>query len=151
MQMVSQLSVSLINKPGRLAAVLSALTKEKVNLIAVSVMDSGDRSKLRFIADDPTLAASALETINVPFESTDVLLVEMPNQPGAFNQVCQKLASEHLNIDYAYTSAAGGKGNRGANAVLKVNDLAKAQKVLLANGGSRSRSKRPGRRPVHAR
>ena len=152
MPMLRQAPAPLINNPGRLANVLSALTKEKVNLLAVAVMDSGERSKLRFIPDDPTLAASALETINVPFETTDVLLVEMANQPGSFNRVCERLAAEHLNIDYAYTSVAGGKGKGGGPlAVIKVNNLAKAQKILVENGGPRTRSKRPGRRPVHAR
>jgi hypothetical protein len=86
MQTAKQLSVSLVNKPGRLHAVLAALQKEKVNILALTVMDSGERSTLRFVPDDAALAASALETLNVRCEASDVLMVEVANQPGAFGQ-----------------------------------------------------------------
>ena len=46
MQMAKQLSVPLVNKPGRLAAVLTALAKEKVAFRAFSVMDSGTRRNI---------------------------------------------------------------------------------------------------------
>ena len=40
MQTSKQVSVFLENKPGRLAKVLSALAREKVNITALTVMDS---------------------------------------------------------------------------------------------------------------
>ncbi len=43
METAKQLSVTLANKPGRLAAMLGELSKRKVTLRALSVMDSGDR------------------------------------------------------------------------------------------------------------
>ena len=52
MQTAKQLSVSLVNKPGRLATLLAALSKEKVNFRALSVMDTGERGTLRFVPDD---------------------------------------------------------------------------------------------------
>ena len=52
MQAAKQLSVSLVNKPGRLADVLTALNKEKVNLRALVVMDCGERGTVRFVPDD---------------------------------------------------------------------------------------------------
>lgn len=45
MQTAKQLSVSLVNKPGRLADMLTALSKEKVNFRALAVMDSGERDR----------------------------------------------------------------------------------------------------------
>ena len=81
--------------------------------------------------------------------TTDVLLVEIPSQPGGFRKICEKLAAEHLNIDYAYCSFnAGGKQKGGVLAVIKVNDLSKAQRLLSENGTARK--KMPFRRPVLA-
>ena len=152
MQTATQLSVSLVNKPGKLAAVLTALSKEKVNLQALSVMDTRGRSTLRMVPDDPALARSALETIGATFEEHEVLLVSLPGQSGAFSKVCERLAAEHLNIDYAYSSFAQAKGAKaGPLAVIKVNHLAKAQRVLSEGVSTESRRKKPGRRPVHAR
>jgi hypothetical protein len=149
MQTAKQLSVSLVNKPGRLADVLMALSKGKVNLRALAVMDSRERGTIRFVPDDPDAAAAVLDKINVRFEGTDVLLIEIPTQPNGFRHVCERLATQHLKIDYAYHSDNTGKAKLGALAVVKVNDLAKAQRVLTINGNARK--KMPFRRPVLTR
>ena len=91
-----------------------------------------------------------LEKINIRYDASDVLLVEIPSQPGGFRKICERLAAEHLNIDYAYCSFnGGGKAKGGVLAVIKVNDLAKAQRVLSEN--SNGRSGLPFRRPVLTR
>ena len=64
MQTAKQLSVSLVNKPGRLAVMLAALSKEKVNFRALSVMDSGDRGTVRFVPDDSVKAGHVLDELN---------------------------------------------------------------------------------------
>ena len=158
MQTAKQLSVSLVNKPGRLAGVLAALNKEKVAFRALSVMDSGDRGTVRFVPEDAAKAIQVLNDLNMRHDAADVLLVEVPAQQGGFRKVCERLASEHLNIDYAYCSFAQDGAKRGCLAVIKVNDLAKAQRVLGENGGAAvrkaaavTRKKLPVRRPMHAR
>ncbi len=154
MQTAKQFSVQLANKPGRFSNLLTALTKEKVGTRAFSVMDTGRRSTVRFVPDDPALARTALDSLNISFDVADVLLVEVPNQPGGLRKICQRLADEHLNIDYAYGSISASPRAKSDNlAVIKVNDLAKAQRVLgvaAATNGARPK-RRPGRRPVHAR
>ena len=151
MQKAKQLSVTLVNKPGRLAAMLAALNKGKVNFRALAVMDSGDRGTVRFVPDDFTTATEVLDKINIRFDAAEVLLVEVPKQAGAFRKICERLAADHLNIDYAYCAFRGGNGAKGGGlAVIKVNNLNKAQRVLGENG-STSRRKQPGRRPAHTR
>jgi hypothetical protein len=149
MQMAKQLSVSLVNKPGRLADVLTTLNKGKVSLRALAVMDCGERGTARFVPDDVAAAEELLGQMNIRYDATDVLLVEMSNQPGEFRKVCERLAAEHLNIDYAYCAFAGGRAKGGALAIVKVNDLAKAQRLLSENGTVRK--KMPFRRPVLSR
>jgi hypothetical protein len=152
MQTAKQLSVSLVNKPGRLASMLTALNKGKVSFRALVVMDSGDRGTVRFVPDDFQAAAEVLDRISMGYDATDVLLVDVPKQPGAFRKICERLAADHLNIDYAYSSfvsEGGGKG--GCLAVIKVNDLKKAQRVLGENEAASRRRLQPGRRPAHAR
>jgi hypothetical protein len=150
MQTAKQLSVSLVNKPGRLADMLAALNKGKVNFRALAVMDSGERGTVRFVPDDVDAARSVLEKINIRYDAADVLLVEISSQAGGFRKICEKLAAEHLNIDYAYCSFnGGGKVKGGVLAVIRVNDLAKAQRLLSENGTTRKRM--PFRRPVLTR
>ena len=152
MRTAKQLSITLLNKPGRMTAVLHAFSKAKVNILALAVMDSDGRGRLRLIVDEPKRAGDELAALNLSYDTSDVLLAEMPHQPGAFGKICQRLADEHLNIDYAYSSFGPAKGSRnGAFAVVKVNDLAKAQRVLGEATTHGQRGRRPGRRPVHAR
>ena len=47
-----QIPVFLENKPGRLANVLSALARDKVNITALSVMDKHEHGVLRVVTDD---------------------------------------------------------------------------------------------------
>jgi hypothetical protein len=129
---------------------LTALSKEKVNFRALAVMDSGERGTVRFVPDDFQAAVSVLEKNSIRYDAADVLLVEVPSQPGGFRRICEKLAAEHLNIDYAYCSFnAGGKLKGSVSAIIKVNDLAKAQRMLSENGTARK--KLPFRRPVAVR
>ena len=150
METAKQFSVPLVNKPGHFASVLSGLNKEKVAIRAFSVMDTGKRGTLRFVPDDATLAASALQSASIAFESSDVLLVEVSSHSGGLPRVCQRLALEHLNVDYAYGSLSP-RGKGASLAVIKVNDLAKAQRVLADSANGARGRKLPGRRPAHAR
>ena len=113
-------------------------------------MDSGERGTVRFVPEDFQAAVSVLERASIRYDAADVLLVEVPSQVGGFRRICEKLAAEHLNIDYAYCSFdAGGKLKGSVSAIIKVNDLAKAQRLLSENGTTRK--KMPFRRPVLAR
>lgn len=151
MRVSKQLSVTLVNKPGRLANVLSDLTKEKVSCVALSVMNAGDRGTLRIVPDDLDAATEVLEKNNIRFEATDVLLAPISAQNGAITKVCERLAAEHLNIDYVYCALGSqGRGKGAGVVVIKVNDLAKAQRVLSENVAP-ARRKLPTRRPIHSR
>jgi hypothetical protein len=147
MQTAKQLTVSLVNKPGRLADMLAALSKEKVNFQALCVMDSMGRGVVRFVPDSLESAVAVLDLMNLRYEINDVLLAELPTQPGGFRHLCERLAIEHLNIDYAYCSFSGSKTKGGVSAVIKVNDLAKAQRII-AESSNGHHKRTPMRRPV---
>jgi hypothetical protein len=123
-----QISVFLENKPGRLANVLLALGREKVNLTAMTIMDSHEHSALRFVTDELDRARRVLKGLSTPFAETDVLLVDLRNQPGELARVCELLGAEHINIDYAYCSSGGRNGKTAA--IFKVANPGKATKVL---------------------
>jgi hypothetical protein len=79
---------------------------------------------------------------------SDLLAAELPSRLGSLKRDCERLAAEHVNIENAYGSAA--KGDSGL-AVLKVNDLAKARRVLDgAASDGRQRTKPMRRKPARA-
>jgi hypothetical protein len=137
MQTNKQVTVFLENKPGRLANVLAALALEKVNIVALSVMDKHEHSVLRLVTDDPAKTSKVIQSLNAPFTEADVLMVELRNQPGALSHVCQIMAEEHINIDYAYCSSGGRNGK--VVGVFKVSNTDKAVRVLQQSPNNSTR------------
>jgi hypothetical protein len=123
-----QFSVFLVNKPGVLAQVTSALATEKVNLVAVTLVDSQEHGVLRMVAEEPVDARRVLKKLNLPMTETEVLCVDLPNRPGALADVATVLGKEHININYAYVTS-GAPGGR-TTGVFKVADQTKALHVL---------------------
>ncbi len=128
MRIVTQLSIFLINEPGRLATLTHALAKEKININALTLMDSTEHGVMRVIVDDPARAAKVLERLGFQISTTDVISVEMPNRPGALATLAEKLAEAHMNVHYAYVTS-GAPGGRTV-CILKVPYLQKAMEVL---------------------
>ena len=147
METSKQISVFLENKPGRLANVLSALAREKVNITALSVMDSHEHSVLRAVTNDPAKTAQVVKALGTPFAETDVLLVELRNQPGALARVCELLAGEHVNIEYAYCSSGGRNGK--VYGIFKVSSTEKAMRALGSPNNTARRRLEP--RPLRNR
>ena len=143
MEIRTQFSIFLVNKPGVLAGVTGELTRSKVNLIALTLMDSMEHGVLRVVCDKPEAAREVLGRTHDRWTETDVLVLELKNEPGAFAAVAQKLADEHVNISYAYATAGARHGR--TTAVFKVADMKKAQKVLEGHDVDKERTKRKPR------
>ena len=146
MELVTQFSVFLVNKPGVLAQVTRQIAQVKTNVLAMTMADSSEHGVLRLVGADPVKLRTALAKLNLPTTETDVLLVTIANRTGALADVCQKLATAHINISYAYctTGAAGGK----TKAIFKVADTKKAVKVLKEKTPKHRDNKNKLRRPA---
>jgi hypothetical protein len=146
MYVTTQFSIFMVNKPGVLAQVLGEFAREKVNVIAMTMMDSAEQGVMRTVFTSPLKAAEVLKRLNMPYNTTDVLCVELDNRAGALANVAEKLAKAHINISYAYCTA-GAKGGR-TTGVLKVADVKKAMHVLEKDQNHRSGKSQPTlRRP----
>src|SRR6266496_3301966 len=106
MEFVHEVTAYLESKPGRLAKICSALAHEKIDIRALSVMDTADRGVLRFVTDDLESTKKVMNALGTKLELVDVLAVEMDNRPGALARILERLAEEHINIEYAYASSS---------------------------------------------
>lgn len=147
MQSTKQVSIFLDNKPGRLAQVLRALERQKVNVTGMTVTDSHEHRILRLVPDDLVRTLIVLKELDTPHAETDVLLAELRNQPGALAHVCEQLAAEHINIDYCYCSASGRNGK--TFGIFKVSNMDKAVRVI--SGSNNSRKRKAEKRPLRDR
>jgi len=118
----------MVNKPGVLAQLLNVLADNKINIIAITMMDSVEHGVMRMVGKGSDTIREILKKMNMQFSETQVLCVNLPNHAGAFADVTNKLSQAHINISYAYCTA-GARGGR-TTGVLKVADVKKAIKIL---------------------
>ena len=126
---VTQISVFLENRPGRLAHLLQVLSAAQVNLRALSLADTADFGIARVIAADPAAAMAAIQKAGLTAATTEVVRVEVPDAPGGLaTAVVEPLAAAQVNIEYmyAYSDRESGK----AVVVMKVDKSEKAEQAL---------------------
>ena len=121
-----QFTVCLPNRPGTAGKLFSTLGK--TNLMAVSVVDSIDCSTVRLVPSNAAQAAKILSKARICSTTQPVLVVDLPNLPGALLKVCRKLGRARVNIEYFYGSAGSKAGD--APVVFRVSSIAKAVQAL---------------------
>ncbi|MDD4335000.1 MAG: ACT domain-containing protein [Desulfotomaculaceae bacterium] len=128
---VKQISVFLENKSGRLAQVTALLGKNDINIRALSIADTTDFGILRLIVNDPEQAHRVLKEEGFTVAFTDIIAVEVADDPGGLAQVMQMLDRAGVNIEYLYAFVQ--KASNAALVVFRVEQLDEAVKVLQEN------------------
>ena len=105
-----QLSIFLENRPGGLAKICGTLAEAGINIMALTIHDTVDHAIVRLLADRPVKALLVLEQLGLYILESDVIVMELENQPGALAEVARKLARADINIEYAYCSATEHQG-----------------------------------------
>ena len=149
MYIAPQFSIFMVNKPGVLAQVLGEFARAKINVIAMTMMDSVEHGVMRVVFAEPEKAKEVLVKLNMPYNQTEVLCVTLDNKAGALAAVAERLAKNHINISYAYCTA-GAKGGR-TTGVLKIADVKKAMRVLQQTHKKDSKSQPVVRRSQSSR
>lgn len=149
MYITPQFSIFMVNKPGVLAQVLGEFAQAKINIIAMTMMDSVEHGVLRIVFSAPEKARAVLSRLNMPYNETEVLCVNLANKAGALATIAERLAKNHINISYAYCTA-GAKGGR-TTGVLKITDVKKAMRLLDPNHKKSSKSQPVVRRSRSSR
>lgn len=125
----TQLSLALENKPGQVAKVAATLARAKVNIEAISVVDSAEVGVVRLITSSNAKARVALKKAGLNVVQTPVIITKLPNEPGALAAAARKLAAAKVNVEYIYGSAA--RKGQPSTIVIGVSDIERAAKVKL--------------------
>ena len=126
---IKQISLFAENKPGRLSKIADTLSKAKINIRAFTIAEAGDFGVIRMVVDDPDQAYKTLQKQGFAVSETEVIGVEMKDVPGGLFEISSTLGSNGVNIDYAYAFVTK---TELALLIIRVDDVAKAQKVLKA-------------------
>jgi hypothetical protein len=129
---ITQVSVFLENKKGRLLEVCSLLGKHNINIRALNVAESEGFGVLRIVVDKPQEAVDLLKKNNLVANLTDVVAVEVEDKPGGLARVLEVLSKNNINVEYMYGFVE--KHTSNALMVFRFDEPEKAAKTLLANG-----------------
>ena len=129
---VKQLSIFLENRSGRLSEVTRVLGDANVNIRALSLADTSDFGILRLIVDRPDEAYNILKQGGFTIRETDVLAVEVADQPGGLARLLDRFASSGINVEYMYAFVE--KSGDQAIMIFRVEDPERAAELLTESG-----------------
>jgi hypothetical protein len=129
---VDYFAVSVSNKPGEAARILTALEQAGINLTAFSGFPEGRRAQMDFVPSDAAAfkAAAKKEGLNIGPKKT-CFIVHGEDRPGAVAGLARKLAEASINITAGQAITAG-EDRYAVLLWVKPEDVRKTAKVLGA-------------------
>jgi hypothetical protein len=127
MPKITQLVLTLQNKPGILANVCKILGDAGVNIEALCAPEAPAKGKVRLVVSDAAKAETALKAAKIRAGREEAITVALENRPGAMADAARKLAGAKVNIKCAYATTSGPAQ---ATAVLTVSNVTRALSVL---------------------
>ena len=131
---VEQISIFIENKSGRLAEVARVLGEKGVNIRALSLADTSDFGILRLLVDNTDIAQTTLKENGFTVNKTEVVAVEVPDDPGGLYNILQVLDDAEVNVEYMYAFVERNAGN--AVIIFRFDEVDNAIAVLNGKGVS---------------
>ena len=129
---VEQISIFIENKSGRLAEITRILGDAAINIRALSLADTADFGILRLIVNDVERAKAVLKEKGFTVNKTEVIAVEVPDQPGGLSSILQILDTARINVEYMYAFVERCAEN--AVIIFRFDEIDKAIATLKGNG-----------------
>lgn len=99
---ITQISIFLENKSGRLCEVAELLGKNNINIRALTIADAKDFGVLRIVVDKPQEAIDIFKKHKMVATLTDIVVTEVGDQPGGLASVLRLLEDHKINVEYMY-------------------------------------------------
>ena len=122
-----QLSVFVENRQGRLGKILAVLQENDINILSMSLADTTEYGLFRLIVDKAELGKQKLTENGFSCIVSEVLVINLPHEPGSLQKILQKIADAKLDVEYLYGLDTDGEK---ASIVVKTSDVALAASVL---------------------
>ncbi len=129
---LTQISVFLENRKGRLYEVCAILGKAGINIRALTIAETESFGVLRLVVDKPDQAIKLFHENQVTANRTDVVAVEIDDKPSGLADVLKILSDHDLNVEYMYGFME--KSSDKALMVFRFDEPERAGKVLTAAG-----------------
>ena len=130
-----QLSLFLENRPGQLRAPCEALGRAGIDILGVALADTAHFGILRLIVKDWRRAKELLEKEGCVVNVTEVVAVEVDDQPGGLSQALAVIDRAGLGIEYMYAFLSWHRAGKAA-VVFRFDEPDRAV-AAMAEGGLR--------------
>ncbi len=108
---IHQLSLFLENQPGQMIEPCRLLAGAGIDIRSLSLADTRQYGILRVIVSDWKVAAELLESKGYVVNVTEVVAIEVEDQPGGLAELMGLFENSGINIEYMYAFPFG-RGNR---------------------------------------
>ena len=129
---IKQLTVFIQNKKGTVVSVTDILSKNNINLRALSIAETQDFGILRMIVNDEVEAERVLLENGYLIKAIDVVGVKIGDAPGKLSEALSVLDKSNINVEYLYAFMS--RTEKHAYVVIRVEDNAVAE-TALTNAG----------------
>jgi len=99
---IRQFTVFLENRVGQLREVVRRFEGSKIRIVALSIVDSAECAFVRFLLSHPEQGREILERAGLPLIESDLIGVELTEEPQPLLRVCTALLQAEVNIIQAY-------------------------------------------------
>ena len=129
---IKQLTVFVQNKKGTVVSVTDILSRNNINMRALSIAETQDFGILRLIVNDEQTAEKVLSENGYLIKVIDVVGVKISDEPGKLTEALDVLDKANINVEYLYAFMA--RTQKHAYVVLRVEDNAVAEAALVGAG-----------------
>ena len=129
---IKQLTVFIENKKGTVVSVTDTLSKNNINLRALSIAETQDFGMLRLIVNNEEDAEKVLADSGYLTKVIDVVGVKIGDEPGKLTAALDVLDKADINVEYLYAFMA--RTEKHAYVVLRVENNDVAEAALTAAG-----------------
>ncbi len=129
---IKQLTVFVQNSKGSIVSVTNALSKNHINIRALSIAETNEFGILRLIVNDTENAKNILQKDGYLLKTIDVVGVKIGDTPGELTSALAVLDKENINVEYLYAFMA--RTEKHAYVVLRVENNNHAETALLSAG-----------------
>jgi hypothetical protein len=130
--MAYQVSVFAENKPGKIERITEVLSRNNINIRAITISDSGDYGIVKLLLDRPEEGCELLKEKGIPATLREIVAVKIKDKPGGLYEAAAVLSRANINVEDAYGFMV--KSHDDAVFVFQVENVKIAEKALRDAG-----------------
>ena len=127
-----QVSIFAENKPGKIERITDVLSKNRINIRAITISDSGGYGIIKLLLDRPEDGCEYLKNEGITATLKDIVAVRMKDTPGGLHEIASLLTKHDINVEDAYGFIV--KSHEDAIFVFQVENVKKAENILKEEG-----------------